>query len=661
MLEPSDLQTFADLVQHAESQAVESCKERPNILLRSGRDSDGLLHRNEIGRLRRSLNIACVAGDIPVNTSRVLDTIAQDLTEDRRVYAPFSDSNAWQRAIRWALSQPPPVESEHLPHGGRTREYRVGRACRRLRGRGYDVTINANGPYLDADTRFAIARDIDSLVAQVGGIDALYQVCAVVRVQRRIHDGMWLFGNLVGGARDTPNASVPIGWLISLAVRNFHKKRSTAQPCAIWKSAEILAVDFAASLDCQRYSQFDGMFLQAPDFLRALDDALKWRELFTLPQLPPVLLGTVRSAFADADWPAGSERLRNNVDRLCDELHKLVSSLHVDRPTLITRSKAQSAYPILFRHALARPDPNDTQELDPFSTYRRPQERAVFFEVGNTQLVALPPTLTAAAGCTAIFTLVFENLPRDIGGTLVGRTIERCIAIACREHKGKVWENEEYRVGKKKFEIDVAVRADADIVLLESKAKSLTSAARSGGNVTLIKDYSESFMALLRQLVRHDRNIKSGLTPLLRPKDNGNCLRITKVAVSPLSYGPLSDHVNAGALVQSIFDARLAPKNASPNDIQIIKEFNQTLDKIVAEIEAVAIDETEKLNLHAYLLDVFWLDLGQLLYALHRGRSVFHGVTALRSLTFQSQDYWTEVALAERRGLVDRNWHPLPS
>jgi len=205
------------------------------------------------------------------------------------------------------------------------------------------------------------------------------------------------------------------------------------------------------------------------------------------------------------------------------------------------------------------------------------------------------------------------------------------------------------------------VRSDEDIVLLEAKAKPLTSAARSGGNVTLIKDYGASFLAMLRQLVRHDRNIKSGLTPLIRPDDDPESLRITKVAVSPLSYGPVSDHVNAASLVQSILHARLAPKNGSPENIRILDEFNRMLDKIVEEIDAVAVDETEEFKLSAYLLDVFWLDLGQLLYALHRGRSVVHGVTALRSLTFQSRDFWTETALAERQGHIDNHWHPLPT
>ena len=57
-------------------------------------------------------------------------------------------------------------------------------------------------------------------------------------------------------------------------------------------------MDFAASANCQRYNKFDGFSLDAPDFLPALAEALAWRELFTFPQVPPLVLPVLRSAFS---------------------------------------------------------------------------------------------------------------------------------------------------------------------------------------------------------------------------------------------------------------------------------------------------------------------------------------------------------------------------
>ena len=60
-----------------------------------------------------------------------------------------------------------------------------------------------------------------------------------------------------------------------------------------------------------------------------------------------------------------------------------------------------------------------------------------------------------------------------------------------------------------------------------------------------------------------------------------------------------------------------------------------------------------------YLIDLFWLDLGQLLYALYRGRSIVEGLSALKHLTFGTQDFWTEAAFADRQGLAKRHWQSM--
>ena len=73
----------------------------------------------------------------------------------------------------------------------------------------------------------------------------------------------------------------------------------------------------------------------------------------------------------------------------------------------------------------------------------------------------------------------------------------------------------------------------------------------------------------------------------------------------------------------------------------------------------LAPDEDGEIDLLQSLIDLFWLDLGQLLHALHRDRSVFDGLSALRNLTFGTQDFWTESALTDRRGPTGRNWHPV--
>ena len=539
------------------------------------------------------------------------------------------------------------------------RQFHVGAACRRLHERGYSIPIRTFGPHLDDDTRSRIAGCIDSLIAQVGGVGAIRGLFQTMRETGKLHDGMWLFGNLPGSTHRVPRPAIPFGWLLSIALRNIHKPPSTDRPAETWQLALDIATDFAASMDCQRYNPYEGFSVEAPDFLFTLAESLTWRELFTRPQVPPSVLPTLCDAFSAIDWPEGTAGLAAEVDRLFAELDRLVARLCVDGPTAIPSSHARSDFPLLWQHARAAPVAPNTDYLDPFGAHPRDHDRFVFFENGGGTAHVLPPALAAAAGCDAIFRRVWERAGRA-AEDIVADTIEKSVAIACRRHTPNVSEKLRYRDGKERLEIDVAVRDGQDIVLFEAKAKMLTAAARAGDMMKFLVDYTNSFLALLRQLVRHERYIKRGLSPLTQPDDDPADLRITKIAVSPLSFGPASDHLLSNALMNAIAPAQLVSVDGDPDRTAFLDRFNTTIEACMNDIDEVAPRTDGLIDLGRYMMRVSWFDLGQLLYCLDRGRSVLDGVSALMHLTFSTRDFWTEVAFAERNGLYKHNWHPLP-
>ena len=662
MLKCSDLETFVELVRRAERAKTPTPQVGPDTLLHGAAPSDDLLHRNELGWLQRSLKKASVAGDVPDSAHRVLHAIVQELSDEGFSYLPLTHSKEWLGAIAWAHAHPAPLASDYLPHPGQDRQFVVGTACKALRDRDYRVDIAALGPRIDAETRNRIAQQVDSLVAQIGGIDAAQQLCRIIRETGNVHAGMWLLGNVTPPIGQAPKPAVPFGWLLSIALRNIHVMPSTGDPAKAWNSAIKLAIDFAASTDCQRYNQFDGISLAAPDFLPELAESLAWRELFTLPQVPPSVLPILRDAFLQIEWPDGSEALRRDVDGLFRELHLLLETLSEDRLTVMTQLTAHSDFPRLWTHARAPRGKVNARYLDPFGGQPRDHDRYVFFQANDDQVIVLPRSLTAAAACEAIFRLVWNK--RDCKPAererIVGDTIEKSVAIACRKtNTACVWEKLSYRAGKTNLEVDVAVRDGHEIVVFETKAKSLTSEARTGELMAFIDDYTKSFLAMLEQLVRHDRNIERGLTTLTRPDDDPTELRITKIAVSPLSYGPASDHVRTNALIHSMAQARLVAADEAHEHAKTIKAFNNKLERCIKGIDQIASREHGEIDMVGYLIGVFWFDLGQLLYALHRGRSVIDALSVLRHITFSTRDFWTEAAIADRRTLTDNKWHPL--
>ena len=104
--------------------------------------------------------------------------------------------------------------------------------------------------------------------------------------------------------------------------------------------------------------------------------------------------------------------------------------------------------------------------------------------------------------------------------------------------------------------------------------------------------------------------------------------------------------------------ARLNSTTGNAEHVKILDGFNKKLTQITRDLENLPPDEHGEIALFGYVINLFWLDLGQLLYALHRGHSVFDGLSAMSNLTFGTQDFWTEAGFADRQGLTKRHWHP---
>ena len=654
MLPDFALDTFVDLFKRAKETGILQAAEPPESALRGGEGSGNLVYAGEFTQLWRSLKIACAAGDTPEIVVQVFDKIIRQLSEEERCYVPLTCSDAWIEAIQWAL---PEIESSDSIGGDR--QLQVGKACQRLRQRGYHVSINAHGPHLDDQTQAAIAQRISFLILQAGGANVAHWICGLVRQKNALHDGLWLLGNQVASIRNTFPPALPIGWLFSLAIRHIHRSPSSRKFRNTLKAAISLATDVAACLDCQRYSQFEEMNLHATDFLRVLGESLTWREVFSLPQVPPRTLTTLREALSIVKWPNGVEELRHEVDRSFAEVEHLLSVSSDDCLTRIPQHRAREQYPILWRQARAEPGEANADYLGPLEASKRNHEKFVFFGAADGDVWVLPCAMTAAAACEVIIGRILSAI-RHEAPQIIGATIEKSVFLACRGKADAVYLNEGYYAADgRHLEIDIATRTGQQIVLFETKSKSLTRTSRSGDMVEFLSDYTKSFLSLLKQLVRHDRCLKNGYTPLTENGEDLQTISVMKVAVSPLSYGPASDKVLTNVLLCSMAHARLTSTDAEPRRDRILDEFNKTLEEIETEWAEIGGPENGEIDLFRCMLDVFWLDLGELLYVLDRGLTVEKGLSALKNLTFATRDFWTEAAFADRQQITAGKWRPL--
>src|ERR1700683_2205916 len=83
------------------------------------------------------------------------------------------------------------------PAGCTDRSVQVGEACRRLRDKGYEISVTAYGVEMSGKTMKAIADRIDGLICHVGGFEIITQICQQIEARKLFHDGMWLLGDRV--------------------------------------------------------------------------------------------------------------------------------------------------------------------------------------------------------------------------------------------------------------------------------------------------------------------------------------------------------------------------------------------------------------------------------------------------------------------------------
>lgn len=645
MLRPEDLLLFL----RAFDEAVRGNGGLARLAPADSLRRDTGLFAGDILRLSRSLDIAAEIGRCPAEAAAAADIIGRTSNEFR--YAPLDEREAWQAAIAWAIEQPGYAEKRSPG----LRQMQVAAACRRLEGRGHRIEIQSHGPNVTERIRLEVARSIESLVILMGGQDVIAQVLGGMS-ENRLHDGMWLFGDFVPPIYQTKRPTLPFGWLVSLGLKHIGRRGNARKPDVAWGTIVELATDLAAAIDCERYNQFEGIGLDSSDFVSAAGDSLGWRELFSLPQAPAVLLSPMRKA-AELVLTADDERVLGFTPAAYfDEVEGVLRRCVNDRPTQFPAAVIRRDFPLLAKHAFGARGAVNRDYLDPLGASERNHERLVFFERHDGTVISLPRSFIVNAACECLFRLFWARLDKNRAKDVVGENVEHTIAEACAGKTAKCLRRARYEAHGERYDLDTATRDGNDVVFFETKAKSLTAQARGGDFASFLTDYSDSYLTLLKQLARHELHLRQGLTPLNDVGDERVQLRPIKVAVSPLSYGPVSDKFLGSGLFIAMVNARLRSDGTHPAVEHALKKYNTAIENVLKLLVDVAPKKGENLDLFDYFIDVFWLDLGQLVYALSRSSTVSGALTALRHFTFVTRDYWTEVAIADRQGLLKSKW-----
>jgi hypothetical protein len=173
----------------------------------------------------------------------------------------------------------------------------------------------------------------------------------------------------------------------------------------------------------------------------------------------------------------------------------------------------------------------------------------------------------------------------------MGRALERLTVATLRQFDAApTVVNGLYAVRgrRKQLEVDIVVETPDRIFLFECSKKSLTTTARGGNTLDVMRDLEASFLKLLQQLARHEANLRSNgeiafiTGQALKLKDRP----IEKICVSLFDHGSLQNRDLTIGLIEAAAGAQLNSGHPMANAVislanKRLRDINTSLKTII--------------------------------------------------------------------------------
>ncbi len=248
----------------------------------------------------------------------------------------------------------------------------------------------------------------------------------------------------------------------------------------------------------------------------------------------------------------------------------------------------------------------------------------------------------APAFYEAVASAVREKVPET--DSSIGLAFERFIKSELTAH-GVRTVSGTYSVNGQDGECDAVIETATHIIFIEMKKKPLTRKARSGSDVNLLYDLSESLLAAQCQIGKHELLlVKHGMLNLHDGASN-YCIKLNgraveRVALSPVEFGAMQDRNVISQILTTVMTSRLIATDAkNANQVNKVQKKGEELlrqNKELASLQPAA---------RTTFINYWFLSLGHLLTILQgvsTNDSFQSSLFTTRHITMGSLDFYFE-------------------
>jgi hypothetical protein len=640
---------------------------------KNGATENDSISVNKLGEIAENLIYKFLLFEEPVleylNILQTLFTI-----KDARIkrIPPLEDTESWGRIIsnlkdyklvsKNTYDLSPDTLREHYPQ-----EYDRVTQLKKLISVGCKVSI-INDDIEIKDTELAINR-LDDLIKEIGGITLANGIFNLLKKSNyssyfeRYH--LIRQGN---GLSMHQKPQIPFGYLLNLCVKYPYENRSPKN--INHQLIEIQNLSIAIVTGCynvQHYNQWTNFFQTGETIIKFCTEIALWDSIYSLIQIRPQLSLEIL------------QELFNEID---DEIFVQIIGVYKEDCFSVIRElfnsvKSINGIKIIYLSAVSKAHKNiDKQEIKkildlishssiPNSKYLLPSDiTEVDFQfnplvkLGETKYILMDKSWCSPSLFES-FATEFRLAKVKNFDSNIGYALEKLIYNWLLSHNITYWHGN-YTIDSINGECDLLIETNEAIILIEFKKKVLTRKAKSGIDINILIDLSDSILSSQLQAGRTELALREkGEITLTDIKTNSSNTvywkkrTIERISLTQLDFGGFHDKT----IINQFFNALLTNSYGTHSEEKrIIKKFESLKEK-----QQVWGDQYTKLKTldkgfdHFPFFNCSFLNLGQLLEIINLSSdndSFYDRLKSNKFVTFGTLDFYREFELKNN---LDKN------
>lgn len=508
------------------------------------------------------------------------------------------------------------------------------------------------------DIELAINK-LDSIVKEIGGITLARSIFHLLTQNNystyfeRYH--LTRQGNGLGMHK---SPQIPIGYLLNLCVKYPYEIKTLRNIDKELRQIQDLSIAIVTSYyNVEHYNQWTHFFQTGETIIKFCTEIALWDSIYSLIQIRPKLsLQIIEELYQEIDEATFSKVVgvsKTEYFTVLNEIFKISN----DKNGVVTiyvsaiKKKLKEFDEELIKKVLninSHYTQANAEYLLPSDITKVDFQFNSLIKLSDTKYILMDKSWCAPSLFESLAT-VFRVAKVKNFDSSIGYALEKLIYKWLNDHS-ITYSHGTYSVDTVEGECDLLIEAEDAIILIEFKKKVLTRKAKSGIDIDLLIDLSDSILSSQIQAGRTEIILREkGEITLTDQKSNSskkiywNNRAIERISLTQLDFGGFHDKT----IINQFFNALLTHSYGTYSEEKsILKKFDELKEKqTIWSEQFTKLKDLDKAFNHFPYFDSSFMNLGQLLETINLSKdndSFYEKLKTNKYVTFGTLDFYRE-------------------